>query len=321
MPFDWDRTALRRCLRCANDDVGEDIWIRIGDRLACRRCAAAALRGERGVLAATAAYRGRVAAAGPIMAYKERQSGRHGEWQDAEAVLASALQEAVLDLVKMYNLPMDTLIAPVPSYGDRRPHVRRLTAQLPNVVDALKKVSDVRQTGCSRRVRHEQSHGAYRAKWGSRVRGRIVIVTDYVLTTGATLNACADTLSAAGAEAVYGATILRMVSPPLPRPVSCGTGQIIVRFTATDAQGKIPYRGGDAGRVWVRFGCGPTCPYIVTAGPLRTPTPHIDVETSWLCACHTRHAIQLARLGATLRVTVPPRNPAELLVAVQIPPS
>jgi predicted amidophosphoribosyltransferase len=317
MPYEWDRIALRRCLRCANDDVGEDIWIRIDDRLACRRCAAAALRGERGVLAATAAYRGRLPAARPIIAYKERHDG----WQDTEAMLASALHEAVLDLVKMYNLPMDTLIAPVPSYGNRRPHVRRLTAHLPNVVDVLKKVRDIRQTGCSRRTRHEQSHGAYRVRWGARVRGRIVIVTDDVLTTGATLNACADALSAAGAEAVYGATILRMVSAPLPRPVTCDTGQITVRFTATDAQGRIPYKGGDTGRVWVRFGCGPGCPHIVTAGPLRTPTPHIDVQTSWLCTCHVRHEIQLARLGGTLRVTVPPRSPPELLVAVQIPPS
>jgi len=310
----WDRVADRRCHRCANDDVGEDIWIFDGDTLTCRRCAAAALRGRTGVLAATAAYRGHTAAARPIIAYKERAEG----WQALEAPLALALQETVTTLIETHDLPDDTLVVPVPSYQGRRPHVRRLAARLPNVVDALRKIRDFRQSGLGRRARHEQSEGAYRVRWYARVRHRTVIVADDILTTGATLNACAAALTAAGAAAVYGATILRIVSPPPVRLVVSSNGQIPIRFTKPDSRENIPCDPG-TGSMWVRFGCGPRCPYILTAGPLKTPTPHIDVATAWLCTCGARHDIHLARLGANLRVTVPPRHPAELLVAVQFP--
>jgi ComF family protein len=41
------------------------------------------------------------------------------------------------------------------------------------------------------------------------VRGRIVLLCDDVCTTGATLNACAEQLLAAGARAVYGSTLAK----------------------------------------------------------------------------------------------------------------
>jgi hypothetical protein len=235
----------------------------------------------------------------------------------------AALHEGVLDVIASHDLPEDTLVVPVPSYRGRRPHARRLTALLPNVVtklDALHKLRDFHQTGVGRRTRHEQSQGAYRARWGSRVRGRTVVITDDIVTTGATLNACADALTTAGAVAVYAATILRAISPAPARPVTSREGQITVRFTEPDSRGSIPCDPG-IGSIWVRFGCGPCCPHILTAGPLKTPTPHIDVATAWLCTCGARHDIHLARLGASLRVTVPPRRPAELLLAIQIPAS
>jgi predicted amidophosphoribosyltransferase len=272
----------------------------------------AALHGHHGILAATAAYRARPAAAQPLVAYKERQEG----WQDLEAPLALALQESV----SSHDLRHEPLIVPVPSYRGRRPHVRTLTRLLPDVeskLDLLRKVHDIRQTGLGRRARREQSQGAYRVRWGARVRDRTVIVTDDILTTGATLEACATALTAAGAAAVYGATILRVVLPPPVLPVVIGDGQISVRFTEPNRRGEIPCSGD--GNLWVRFGCGPSCPYMLTAGPLRTPTAHIDVDTSWLCRCGARHAIQVARLGTYLRVTVPPRRPPELMLALQIP--
>ncbi|HEX2620404.1 MAG TPA: phosphoribosyltransferase family protein, partial [Phototrophicaceae bacterium] len=41
------------------------------------------------------------------------------------------------------------------------------------------------------------------------VRGKIVLVIDDVLTTGATLSACSEALIRAGASGVYGLTITR----------------------------------------------------------------------------------------------------------------
>jgi ComF family protein len=46
------------------------------------------------------------------------------------------------------------------------------------------------------------------------VRGKIILLCDDVYTTGATLNACAEQLLAAGARSVYGATLARDVFNP-----------------------------------------------------------------------------------------------------------
>jgi predicted amidophosphoribosyltransferase len=328
----WERIALRRCRWCGNDDVGEDIWVRINrDTLACRRCAARALRSPPQLAAVVAAYRGRGQAVRAVIAYKEREAG----WESLEAPLAAALHESVAEAIDIYGLPEDALIVPVPSYRDRRPHVRRLTSFLPDVVtdlDILHKQHDVRQTGAGRRQRWEQSLGAYRVRWPSRVRwlshlrGSTIVVTDDVYTTGATLNACAAALRAAGAKEVYGATILRTVSPPpacavavLPHAAAPHPLQINVRYTVPNGKGMVGCQAG-TGRIWVRFGCEPGCPYVLTAGPFALPTPHMDVATHWLCPCGTSHEIQIARIGAHLRVTVPPRHPAELLVALHFPP-
>jgi predicted amidophosphoribosyltransferase len=308
MPFDWEPVAARHCRLCARDDVAEDIWISTQHGLLCHRCAGA----DSDLLAVTAAYRARPFGTHPIVAYKEREQG----WQDLEVPLALALRDSVATLA----LPDDTLVVPVPSYRDRRPHMQRLTTALPNARNArnaLRKIIDIHQTGLGRRARREQSEDAYRVRWYAPVRGRTVIVTDDVYTTGATLDACAAALMEAGAAAVYGATILRIIPRPPAVPVVSSTGQITVRFTEPDKHGQIVCpKDGD---LWVRFGCSPTCPHVLTAGPLHTPTAHVDVHTQWLCPCHTRHEIHLTRFGPRLRVTVPPRRPTELLVAVQIP--
>jgi predicted amidophosphoribosyltransferase len=319
---EWERIALRRCRWCADDTVGDDIWLSV-DRhsLACRRCAARALRGESHLTAVVAAYRGRGRALRAVIDYKERQQG----WESLEPPLAAALHEGVAEVMDLYGLPQDTLVVPVPSYRNRRPHVRRLTSLLPDVatsLDVLCKVQDVRQTGAGRRQRFEQSQGAYRVRWPARLgamRGRTVVMTDDVYTTGATLSACAVALRAAGAKDVYGATILRAISPPPVHPVLSHNLQVNVRYTVPNAKGMVACPA-EAGQMWIRFGCEAPCPRVLTAGPLPLPTAHIDVQRTWLCACGSEHEIHIARLTASLRVTVPPRHPAELLVALQFDP-
>lgn len=56
--------------------------------------------------------------------------------------------------------------------------------------------------------RHRNVEGAFQAAPG-RLQGQAIILVDDVCTTGATLNACASALKAAGAQKVWGVTLAR----------------------------------------------------------------------------------------------------------------
>lgn len=68
----------------------------------------------------------------------------------------------------------------------------------------------------SRRERWKSVRGAYATRSGVRVDKRRILLVDDVLTTGATLDACARALKRAGAASVVGVTVARLVSgwPP-----------------------------------------------------------------------------------------------------------
>src|SRR5216684_2061477 len=66
--------------------------------------------------------------------------------------------------------------------------------------------------------RWESVRGAFATRPGSQVDNLRVLLVDDVLTTGATLDACARALREAGAKSVTGLTIARAVRNPLPSP-------------------------------------------------------------------------------------------------------
>ena len=84
------------------------------------------------------------------------------------------------------------------------------------------------QAGLPAADRHANVRDAYaltrRPLAARRIRGRVVVLIDDVMTTGATLEACADVLTAAGVRSVRALTIARAVvgphapPPPTPRP-------------------------------------------------------------------------------------------------------
>jgi ComF family protein len=64
--------------------------------------------------------------------------------------------------------------------------------------------------------RWESVRGAFATRPGSQVDNQRVLPVDDVLTTGATLDACARALRDAGAKSVIGLTVARAVRNPLP---------------------------------------------------------------------------------------------------------
>ena len=64
--------------------------------------------------------------------------------------------------------------------------------------------------------RRESVRGAFATRPGSQVDNLRVLLVDDVLTTGATLDACARALREAGSKSVIGLTLARALRNPLP---------------------------------------------------------------------------------------------------------
>jgi ComF family protein len=78
------------------------------------------------------------------------------------------------------------------------------------------------QTGLSVAARRENLRGAFEVVRPEEIRGRVIVLVDDVMTTGATLSACARTLKRAGASKVLGLTLAR-ATPQFPDlPSSAG---------------------------------------------------------------------------------------------------
>lgn len=119
----------------------------------------------------------------------------------------------------------DLLIIPVPLHFwrllKRRYNQAALLAQAlsrhtghPLLADALQRVK-IRppQAGLSRAQRLKNLRGVFAVnhKRKTDIEGRVILLVDDVMTTGATLNACARILKRAGAAKVYAVTVARTV--------------------------------------------------------------------------------------------------------------
>jgi ComF family protein len=119
------------------------------------------------------------------------------------------------------TMPDDAVIVPVPSHrwrlwqrGFNQAAViaRQLARQSgrPLLVDGLERVKPTPSTkGLNRKARLKNVANAFRVPRPEHVRGRAVILVDDVMTTGATVSACAAKLSKAGARQVEVLTYAR----------------------------------------------------------------------------------------------------------------
>lgn len=71
------------------------------------------------------------------------------------------------------------------------------------------------QTGLSVAARRENVRGVFEVAAPERVRGRVIVLVDDVMTTGATLSSCASVLKHSGARQVLGLTLAR-ATPQFP---------------------------------------------------------------------------------------------------------
>jgi len=136
------------------------------------------------------------------------------------SALARPMGELIAAYLKTEELPVD-LVVPVPLFGRRR-RVRgynqsallaRELARLDGLPLAERGLSRRRDTPPQARsvdaeARRRNVAGAFAAN-GRRVEGRRVLLIDDVMTTGATLDACAQALREGGAASVWALTFAR----------------------------------------------------------------------------------------------------------------
>ena len=154
--------------------------------------------------------------------------------------LANRLGEFLAQAFEALSEPDSAIVVPVPLHASRRSQrgfnqaellarglVRRLRRGerfegLQFVADSLCRTrATLPQVGLSVRARRENVSGVFSVVRPDRVRNRAIVLIDDVMTTGATLSACAAALKRAGASRVLALSLAR-ATPQFPDLESSG---------------------------------------------------------------------------------------------------
>lgn len=144
-------------------------------------------------------------------------SFKHGGRTEGLASFAAQMRRAGRDVLTDADM-----LLPVPLHPSRL--IKRRYNQAALLARALAKITPVTyapdilfrsrktdsQGGFNARARAENVRGAFSVKKPARIQGKNLVLIDDVLTTGATLEACARTLQQAGAERVDGICLARV---------------------------------------------------------------------------------------------------------------
>lgn len=140
---------------------------------------------------------------------------KHGRRLHLARLMARAMLRAA------GSLPDDAVIVPVPSHAFRlwqrgfnqaAEIARQISQQSgrPLAVDALARIKPTPSTkGLTRQARIRNVQGAFKVSRPQAITGRAIVLIDDVMTTGATVSACAAKLTKAGARQVEVLTYAR----------------------------------------------------------------------------------------------------------------
>lgn len=212
-PACWRKTRFLAAPVC--ESCGLPFEADPGPGAVCGECARAAPPFAR----ARAAFVYDEASRGLILAFK------HGDRTDAAPAFALWLMRAGADLLAGGQLPGAQLIVPVPLHWTRlfarrfnqaallAHEVGRLAGVPVSTAALVRRRRTPSQGKLGRSARQRNLAGAFAVPPARRgaLTGKRVLLVDDVLTTGATANACARVLLAAGAAAVDVLTLARVV--------------------------------------------------------------------------------------------------------------
>ena len=206
LPGSWLCEICRRRMR----RLQEPLCRRCGAELESSRAACSC----KGRLRALTRLRSAVAYEGPVESAVHRF--KYQGWRRLAAPLAYLLAERVV----VEGLAA-TMVVPVPLHAARERQrgfnqsellaveLKRALALRAPAGHLVRIRPTVPQVGNDRLHRWQNVQGAF--EWrGAPLKGRPIMVVDDVATTGATLEACASALRAAGSGAVFGVTVARV---------------------------------------------------------------------------------------------------------------
>jgi ComF family protein len=145
---------------------------------------------------------------------------KHGDREHLAKVMAPHMARAAGSLMAP---AADTVLVPVPlhrwrlwrrGFNQAALLAKALSGlhEIPICVDALERAKATPMSvGLGRKARAANVRGAFRVRRKATIKGRCVILVDDVLTTGATVEACARVLRRAGAREVHVLTFARVV--------------------------------------------------------------------------------------------------------------
>ncbi len=160
-----------------------------------------------------------------VAAFAHRGPARRGlaslKYAGASRIAALLAAEALPALARLEAVAGDPVLVPVPVHAERRrirgynqaellAHELARGARLPVADLLVRRLPTTKQHGLNRADRMRNLRGAFGLRDGADVPATVVLIDDIVTTT-ATLEACARVLRDAGSRMVYGFAIAREV--------------------------------------------------------------------------------------------------------------